>query len=227
MRFLTVSYLTLAVLYLAGDGKAYYLASLYPALLGGDAIPAATWALRRRVGVVGHRYHGLRMPVLVVAVVVSALISGFVALPLLPAADLRGSAILALDPDQGETVGWPDFIHAVTAAWRSIPADHRGRTVIVTDNYGEAGAIDLLAAAPGCPAPTAVTTATPPGVSHPRARPASCWSATTRPPRPPPTSSPVPRWAGSKTPPAWTIKSTACRCCSAARHRRGPGCGGS
>jgi hypothetical protein len=35
----------------------------------------------------------------------SAAISGFVALPLLPAADLRGSAILALAPDQAETVG--------------------------------------------------------------------------------------------------------------------------
>ena len=38
----------LGLAYLVGDGKAYYLASLYPALLGLGALPAADWTLRRR-----------------------------------------------------------------------------------------------------------------------------------------------------------------------------------
>jgi hypothetical protein len=40
-RFLGVAYLALAVLYLLGDGKAYYLAGMYPALLAVGAIPVA------------------------------------------------------------------------------------------------------------------------------------------------------------------------------------------
>ena len=151
VRFLSVTYLALAVLYLAGDGKAYYLASLYPALLGVGAIPVADWALRRPARVADRVAHGLRTMVLVAAVVVSAAISGFVTLPLLPAADLRGSVILALDPYQAETVGWPEFVHAVAAAWQSIPAAERTNSVIVTDNYGEAGAIDLLGRRSGLP----------------------------------------------------------------------------
>lgn len=43
LRFLPAAYLTLGLLYLAGDGKAYYLASLYPALLAVGALPIADW----------------------------------------------------------------------------------------------------------------------------------------------------------------------------------------
>ena len=46
LRFVPVTYAILAVAYLAGNGKAYYLASLYPVLLGLGAIPAADWTLR-------------------------------------------------------------------------------------------------------------------------------------------------------------------------------------
>ncbi len=46
LRFVPLTYGVLAVAYLIGDGKAYYLASLYPTLLGLGAIPAADWAAR-------------------------------------------------------------------------------------------------------------------------------------------------------------------------------------
>jgi hypothetical protein len=50
-------------------------------------------------------------------------------------------------------VGWPDFVHAVAAAWHAIPTEQRRHAVIVTDNYGEAGAIDLLGRRSGLPHP--------------------------------------------------------------------------
>jgi hypothetical protein len=58
---------------------------------------------------------------------------------------------MAINPDQGETVGWPRFIDTVSAAWQSIPAAERDQTVIFTGNYGEAGAIDLLGGSHGLP----------------------------------------------------------------------------
>jgi len=74
-----------------------------------------------------------------------------IALPLLPTTSLQGSAVMAINPDQGETVGWPRFIDTVSQAWHSLPAAQRADTVIFTENYGEAGAVDLLGASHGLP----------------------------------------------------------------------------
>ncbi|MEO6822466.1 MAG: glycosyltransferase family 39 protein [Candidatus Nanopelagicales bacterium] len=139
-RFLAVTYLLVGAAYLVGDGKAYYLASLYPALLAAGALPIDRWLAR------GHAR--IRAITASVVIVISAAISALVALPLLPATSLNGSAVLALNPDQGETVGWPDFVSTVATVWRALPPG----AVIFTYNYGEAGAIDLFGPAKGLPA---------------------------------------------------------------------------
>ncbi|MGA9857637.1 MAG: glycosyltransferase family 39 protein [Solirubrobacteraceae bacterium] len=142
LRFVSITYLAMAVLYFAGNGHAYYLASLYPLLLGLGALPTAAWTLRAR----------RRTPLLAAAIALSAAINAVIALPLLPQRDLQGSIVIALNSAQGETVGWPSFVHTVSAAWRQIPASERRHTAIFTSNYGEAGAIDLLGAALRLPA---------------------------------------------------------------------------
>ena len=81
--------------------------------------------------------------VLVAAVVVSAGFSAYIALPLLPAGSLQGSAPMKINPDLGEEVGWPTFAATVSRAWDSLP--NRAHTAIVTGNYGEAAAVELLA----------------------------------------------------------------------------------
>jgi hypothetical protein len=134
LRCVTIAYGVLGVLYLAGNGKAYYLASLYPALLGIGALPAAEWTLRERD----------RTRAIAAATAVSALIACVIALPILPERHLQGSLPLAVNPDLGETVGWPSFLDTVAHAWRSIPPAERAQTAIFTGNYGEAGAIDVL-----------------------------------------------------------------------------------
>jgi 4-amino-4-deoxy-L-arabinose transferase-like glycosyltransferase len=141
LRFVPITYLVMAVLYLVGNGHAYYLASLYPLLLGLGGQPTAEWTAR------AHR----RTWGLIAALVLGAAISLFIALPLLPARELQGSAVIALNSAQGETVGWPRFIQTVSDAWRRIPATERRHTAIFTGNYGEAGAIDLLGRADRLP----------------------------------------------------------------------------
>src|SRR5262249_11236963 len=93
LRFVPITYGVLAVLYLAGNGKAYSLASLYPVLLGLGAIPTADWTTRTR----------LRLGLVAAAIAVSAAVSAVIALPLLPERSLQGSAVMAVNPDQGET----------------------------------------------------------------------------------------------------------------------------
>jgi 4-amino-4-deoxy-L-arabinose transferase-like glycosyltransferase len=143
LRFLPVTYGVVALLYLLGDGKAYYLASLYPTMLGIGGLPVARWLAKGR--------ERLRRRVLVAAIALSAAVSALIALPLLPASALQGSAVMALNPDQGETVGWQRFVGTVDRVWRSVPAAERPHTVIFTHNYGEAGAIDVLDGSAGLP----------------------------------------------------------------------------
>jgi 4-amino-4-deoxy-L-arabinose transferase-like glycosyltransferase len=141
LRFAPITYVGLAVAYLVGDGSAYYLASLYPALLGLGAVPTAAWIIRSRG----------RRGALGAAVVLSAAVSALIALPLLPERDLPGSATVALNVIPAETVGWPRFVDTVAAAWRRIPAAQRARTAVFADNYGEAGAVDLMGPRRGLP----------------------------------------------------------------------------
>lgn len=134
LRFVPITYGVLAVLYLVGNGHAYYLASLYPVLLGLGGIPTAAWLVGRR----------WRQSLFAAAIALSAAAGAVIALPVLPQRDLQGSVTIALNPAQGETVGWPRFVETVSGAWHQIPAADRGHTAIFTANYGEAGAIDLL-----------------------------------------------------------------------------------
>ncbi|MBO1756732.1 glycosyltransferase family 39 protein [Allobranchiibius sp. CTAmp26] len=142
-RFIPVTYAALAVAYLIGDGKAYYLASLYPTLLGLGAASIVAWIRRGR--------SWLRRGSLAVAIAVSALIAAGVALPVTPPRSLQGSAAMALNPDIGEEVGWPRFTTAVAAAWTSIHPARRARTALFTGNYGEASDVNLFGSAHGLP----------------------------------------------------------------------------
>ena len=134
LRFVSATYVVMAVLYLAGNGHAYYLASLYPILLGLGAIPAAEWTTSGR----------RRKALITVAIVVSAGVSAVIALPILPERDLQGSVVMAINNAQGEMVGWPQFISTVS---RALARDSRLGTPTDGDLHrklGEAGAIDLL-----------------------------------------------------------------------------------
>ena len=137
IRFLPILFGLLAAAYLIGDGKAYYLASLYPTLIGVGSVPTAAWLTRGS-------HHRARVVSLGAAIALSAVTSALVALPVLPERDLPGSAAIALNPDLGETVGWPQFIDTIGSAWDALPATRRKTAVIFTENYGEAGAIDVL-----------------------------------------------------------------------------------
>jgi hypothetical protein len=131
-RFLAVAYVLLAVVFLLTGGKPYYLAGLYPALLAAGAEPALSWARRGRSRV--------RRGLLAAAPPLSLLVGGLLFLPLLPVDRLAGSPVPAINYDAGETVGWPAFAATVARVRDGLPAD--AEVVVLTGNYGEAGAVD-------------------------------------------------------------------------------------
>lgn len=133
----------MAFLYIVGDGKGYYLASFYPTLLAFGAVPTAAWLSRGRPW--------LRRTALGAAFVLTLAVNIPVALPLLPPDQLQGSLTMALNPDQGETVGWPAFVSTVAGAWRALSPMTRAHTAIFTSTYNDAGAVDLLGGGYGLP----------------------------------------------------------------------------
>jgi len=129
-RFLAWAWAVLAVVFMASGGKPYYLAGFLPALLGAGAAEVDGWIERGR--------RRARKAVLIAALVASGAVSATIALPVLAAED-AGPAI-DVNEDVGETIGWPELARSVAAVEERL-AD-RGRAVILTSNYGEAGAID-------------------------------------------------------------------------------------
>jgi len=84
-----------------------------------------------------------------------ALVSGVVflplALPVLPASAVGAAHLQKVNYNLGEEIGWPDFLREVAGVWHTLPPSARTHAVIVTDNYGEAGAIVQLGHAYGLP----------------------------------------------------------------------------
>lgn len=87
---------------------------------------------------------------LVGALVLSAALAP-AALPLLAARVLQSSGWAVAGEVQFDTVGRPRLVADVATAYRALPPAERARVVLLADNYGEAGAIDVLGRAWGLP----------------------------------------------------------------------------
>jgi len=139
VRFLAWAWVVLAVVFMASGGKPYYLAGLLPALLGAGAGVVDGWLDRGR--------ERARVALLAVALAMSAAVSLIVALPLLPAD--QSDPVIEVNEDVGETIGWPELVQTVASVKQGLPSAQE--PVILTSNYGEAGAIDRYGPSLGLP----------------------------------------------------------------------------
>ena len=133
-RSIALAYVVLCALVLVLGGKPYYPMPLLLALVAAGADPAWRWAIRHRTWAVATAGAGAALSVLI-------------ALPVLPVRAL--GPVLAVNPEQGEQVGWREFTASVAAAWpRAGP-----KAVIFTRNYGQAAAVERYGADFGLPQP--------------------------------------------------------------------------
>ncbi len=137
------TYLFVAVGFLTLGGKSYYLANMLPVLVSAGAQPSIDWL---------HRGHvRLRKALLAVALSVTVVTTVLATLPVLPASALHRTPIVALNYDEGETVGWPTYVGQIAAAYRQIPLPQGTQAAILAGNYGEAGAVDRFGPTLGLP----------------------------------------------------------------------------
>jgi hypothetical protein len=63
-------------------------------------------------------------------------------LPVLSASALATVPLQKVNYNLGEEIGWQDLTHEVASVWHSLPPSAQRDAVILTSNYGEAGALD-------------------------------------------------------------------------------------
>ena len=146
VRAFGAAYLVAAVLLLLVAGQFYYTTGFLLVLFAVGAVVAEQWLVEARGA--ARRLRTVRLyRLLVVNVVTSAL----VALPLLPVPLLALSPVPLLNPAVGDQVGWPRYVAQVAAVTDALSPAERARTVVVAENYGEAGALDRYGASLGLP----------------------------------------------------------------------------
>ena len=113
------------VAYFVLGGKSYYALPVLLFALAAGAIPLDRWATCRRLVAAS------------VAFAVIGLATLPLALPVLPLRTAVRHGIIKARGDYQSEVGWPAYV-------RLVERHAAGADVIVTDNYGEAGALDLF-----------------------------------------------------------------------------------
>lgn len=144
-------------IFIAGQGKSYYFAPLYP--LG---FAAGALALERLRAVPRWRWLG---PIAIVLVSVSGLLLFPLSVPLLsPESLIRYAKTIGISAPQDERheagqlpphfadrFGWPEMAATVALVYRSLSDEDKADCAIFADNYGEAAAVDFFGKELGLP----------------------------------------------------------------------------
>ena len=155
-RAFPITYLLLFAFFIATHGKAYFLTSIYPILLGIGAVAIEGWL----------RNTAARAAVLA-TITLTGIVLAPLAIPVLPEETyIRYAAALGLGPSAtaaehqkmgrlpqhfADMHGWPQMAAKVAAVYRALPPQDRARAVFFAGNYGEAATIDVFGRPLGLP----------------------------------------------------------------------------
>jgi 4-amino-4-deoxy-L-arabinose transferase-like glycosyltransferase len=141
IRAIGVAYLALCVVVPLIAGQPYYTLGLQLALWAVGAVATVNW-VAGRAG---------RRALVATAMVLNAAVAALIALPILPIPALARTPITEINQATRDQIGWPAYVRQVAEAYRGLSADEAGHAVIITGNYGEAGAIDRYGSRYGLP----------------------------------------------------------------------------
>jgi hypothetical protein len=154
-RALVWAYLALLALMIPAAGKAYYVTPFYPVLFAAGGVALAAARRRRLVNA------------LVAGVVVLGAVLAPLGKPLLdeerfipyaralgqdPRAGVGERHELGLLPQHlADQHGWPELAAKVADVYQRLPVAERARACVLTENYGQAGAVDVFGPTLGLP----------------------------------------------------------------------------
>ncbi|MBW4026027.1 MAG: phospholipid carrier-dependent glycosyltransferase [Acidobacteria bacterium] len=155
-RFLGVFYLVFLPFMILLHAKDYYLAPAYPVFFAAGAVAWLSWAAARA---------NSRLRLGAIAAYAVLLITGFFvfvpfSIPVLPPqqflayervvhfapGDTENHAASPLPQFYADMFGWQQMADEIARVYNSLPAADKARAGIFCNNYGEAGAVDILGA---------------------------------------------------------------------------------
>ena len=150
--FLVISFLFVMVVMLILNGKPYYAFGAFPPLFAAGAIFYERYLQTSKIWIKGALVAGLLLPNLMLSIIVMPY------LPIQTTARVFGWMYKNLDmhyplkwEDQkihnmnqnyADMIGWEELAFKTSQFYRSLSPEERRNTVVFTDNYGVAGAID-------------------------------------------------------------------------------------
>ena len=137
-------YLIPLVIFLLMKGKSYYLAPAYPGLLAGGSVMIESLLDRKKRAWLKYFFPALLL--------ITSVITCPAWLPILPVEKIIKLRIADFRYDYREMIGWPEMVSQVSEVYDRLSPDERINTMIITGNYGEAGAINHYGKAHGLPA---------------------------------------------------------------------------
>jgi hypothetical protein len=132
VRALALAYPLMLVLLFAISGQFYYSMGLLLALYAIGCGPTERWLAGRRG----------RQLLVGAGVAVNIVVSAVISLPLVPESRLADTPIPAINQVTRDQIGWKAYVSQVSEVYAGLPAEDRSRTVVITGNYGEAGALE-------------------------------------------------------------------------------------
>ena len=140
------------VIFAVVRSRSYYTAPLYPMLLAGGSV-----LLENLLGGVRPVWSRLAYGTQWAAIVGNGVFVALLVLPVTPIGSPVWNITSKISDQYREEIGWPDLAHSVADVYRSLPAEERERTGILTGNYGEAGALNLYGPDLGLPRAMSLT----------------------------------------------------------------------
>ncbi len=133
-----IAWAALAVLLVViiSGGRSYYWAGFLAPLMAAGSIVVDDWIARGR--------DWLRAGIVGLAVAGTFVVTATLVLPIVPAASLASTPIPEIYDVTAEQVGWAELVATVEGVVAGLTPEQRAAAVILTDNYGEAGALELL-----------------------------------------------------------------------------------
>lgn len=134
IRLFAVAFAVVVLATIVGGAQPYYPVGLVEVLLALGAVPTAEWMRTRG-----------RAALVWAGIALNGVVSALIALPLLPLALVGASPFAAMNQTVGDTIGWPTYVAQVAVvvdgARDGTIQDAAADPVVITSNYGEAGAV--------------------------------------------------------------------------------------
>jgi hypothetical protein len=134
LRCFVVAYPVAAALILYSGGRPDYIAGILVLLFAAGCEPTVQW-----MSTSGRR------KLLTWAIALTTVLNVSAMLPVIPASVVGSTPFATTNEVTAESIGWPEFADQVAAVVHELPPGERAETVLLAQNYGQAGILDRYA----------------------------------------------------------------------------------